>query len=210
MHTRPRSLSDARFFSIQELLRSVEPTDESGSELADRAQAAVSIVLREAPRLDVLLIRRAEAEGDPWSGHMALPGGRRDATDRDLLHTAIRETREETAVPLSDMGLPLGHLAPVTPATRRLPPIVIFPYVFGVPAGTAARAASREVDEVLWTPLETLMRPDVIDTVEIPTGDTVRVFPCFRLGERIVWGLTFRILSGFLDLLKTSAPRSGW
>ena len=41
-------------------------------------QAAVSVVLRSAVGLDLLLIKRAHFDRDPWSGHMALPGGRRD------------------------------------------------------------------------------------------------------------------------------------
>jgi 8-oxo-dGTP pyrophosphatase MutT (NUDIX family) len=65
----------------------------------ERPQAAVALLL--APNPDqLLLIRRADRVGDPWSGHLALPGGGRQARDRDLLATAIRETAEETAVEL--------------------------------------------------------------------------------------------------------------
>ena len=39
-------------------------------------RAAVAIVLRQGdPGLEFLLIKRAEREGDPWSGQVALPGG---------------------------------------------------------------------------------------------------------------------------------------
>ncbi|MGH7524260.1 MAG: NUDIX domain-containing protein, partial [Gemmatimonadales bacterium] len=64
-----------------------------------RAFAAVALVLAEEPDR-LLLIRRAEREGDPWSGHLALPGGRRQESDSDLLATATRETREETGIHL--------------------------------------------------------------------------------------------------------------
>src|SRR2546421_732987 len=64
--------------------------------------AAVSLVLVEGPRgVDLLLIRRAERPDDPWSGQIALPGGRQDPDDVDLLATAARETREETGVELA-------------------------------------------------------------------------------------------------------------
>ena len=61
--------------------------------------AAVAIVLAPDPDA-VLLIRRAERAGDPWSGHMALPGGRYEPKDPDLLGTALRETVEEVGVAL--------------------------------------------------------------------------------------------------------------
>lgn len=204
MRSRHAKLSDPRFLSIRDVLQARDVPGQSPPEAPDRTQAAVSIVLRQTPDLEILLIRRAEAEGDPWSGHMALPGGRRDPGDPDLLHTAIRETEEETSVPLASVGVGLGRLGPIEPATRRLPPISIFPYVFAVPGTATADAASREVDEVLWVPVRVLMDSPDSDTVEIPLGDTVRVFPCFRIGERVVWGLTFRILTDFLDVLKAA------
>ena len=63
------------------------------------SEAAVSLLLRPSgDGLKFLAIKRAESEGDPWSGHMALPGGRRDAEDEDLWVTAVRETWEETGL----------------------------------------------------------------------------------------------------------------
>lgn len=174
-----------------------------------RVHAAVSLILRTGPDLDLLLIRRAEAEGDPWSGHMALPGGRRDPQDETLLHTAIRETQEETGLRLGDSGVALGPMSPLVPATRRLPPISIFPFVFGVPAGTPARAASPEVDEVLWTPVSYLQSTEASGTVDIPLGDMNRTFPCLRVGHRVIWGLTYRILQEFFLMLGERSPEAG-
>jgi 8-oxo-dGTP pyrophosphatase MutT (NUDIX family) len=168
---------------------------------ANAVQAAVSLVLRAGPDIELLLIRRAEAEGDPWSGHMALPGGRRDPLDESLLETAVRETLEETGVCLTESGVPFGPLAPLVPNNRRLPPISIFPFVFGVPEGTLARAASSEVDEVLWTPVSYLQSEQASGTVEIPLGDTNRSFPCLRVGDRVVWGLTYRILQDLFRMI---------
>jgi len=166
-----------------------------------RTDAAVALVLREGPDLDLLLIRRAEAHGDPWSGHMALPGGRWDAGDPDLFHTAVRETLEETGVRLSGEGDPLGRLAALNPATRRLPPITIYPFVFSVSRGTEVNASSHEVDEVLWVPLADLTAPSSAGMVEIELHDARRDFPCLRVDGRVIWGLTYRILDQFLPLL---------
>ncbi len=179
------------------------------SEARNRVHAAVSLILRERDELEVLLIRRAEAEGDPWSGQMALPGGRRDPSDPNLMVTAIRETEEEVALRLEESGVHLGRLEALIPATKRLPPITIFPFVFGVPKNASAKASSREVDEVLWVPLSALRDPQAASTVEIHYGDAdSRTFPCFRVQGRVIWGLTYRILTGFFETLATAAsPR---
>ncbi len=163
-------------------------------------EAAVSVVLRTAGDLEVLLIKRAVSERDPWSGHMALPGGRRDPADTDLLRTAVRETAEETGVRLDPSACHLGRLPEVTPNHERLPRLTVVPYVFGVAATTEARVSSPEVESVHWVSLPTLMRPETRRSVTIRLPDGPEDFPCFRVGELVVWGLTFRILTGFLEL----------
>ena len=61
-------------------------------------RAAVALILRDPGdgTLEFLMIKRADYEGDPWSGHVALPGGRHEQGDPTLEATAIRETWEET------------------------------------------------------------------------------------------------------------------
>jgi 8-oxo-dGTP pyrophosphatase MutT (NUDIX family) len=46
---------------------------------------------------ELLLIRRAEHPSDPWSGHMALPGGRNDPQDTSLYETVVRECAKRSA-----------------------------------------------------------------------------------------------------------------
>lgn len=200
-------LSDHRLASVKEALANTEDRPVSSEEThGDRVHAAVSLILRTGEDLEILFIKRAESKGDPWSGQMALPGGRKDRADSTLLDTAIRETLEETSVSLAEHGLPLGSMEPTVPATVRLPPITIFPFVFGVPDDTKARIASREVDEVLWVPLTTLTSPETSGTVEITYKDSPsRTFPCWRVDGRVVWGLTYRILNRFLEISALSS-----
>ncbi|WP_405283119.1 CoA pyrophosphatase [Gaopeijia maritima] len=169
-------------------------------------EAAVAVVLRGRPDdLDLLLIKRARSDRDPWSGHMALPGGRHDATDESLLHTAVRETREETGVLLEPssgvVSGPLGALPFVAPSGPGLPPIRISPWVFGVPAHTEARVASDEVAEIHWVSLATLTDPAVQGDVDMPVPGGPRAFPCFHVAGEIVWGLTYRILDDLITRL---------
>jgi len=191
--------ADPRFGVLREALAAyASDPDDPAPAAADSLRAAVALVVRGREPLEVLLIKRARREGDPWSGHMALPGGRRDAADPSLLQTAVRETKEETGVELADVGVHLGRIETVRTESPLLPRMSITPHVFGVPADTPAQAASSEVDAVHWVPLNVLRQPAVRGTVEIPLPDGPQGFPCLRVVDDVVWGLTYRILDHFL------------
>ncbi|GMV03892.1 MAG: hypothetical protein AMXMBFR53_01740 [Gemmatimonadota bacterium] len=193
--------TDPRFWVLSEALASyAADADDPPPPDPDYLQAAVSVVVRANHDLELLLIKRARSERDPWSGHMALPGGRKDLEDPDLQVTAVRETLEETGLDLARLGVPLGRLDEIKPGSVRLPKLTIAPFVYGVPSDAGARVASREVDAIHWVPLERLRAPDCHGHVEIPLPGGVRSFPCFHVAGEIVWGLTYRILQQFLDL----------
>ncbi len=195
-----RLVSDARLRRLQDRLSRRPEAGTEPEPLEGHTEAAVSLIIRASAELDVLLIRRAESERDPWSGHIALPGGRRDIGDVSLAHTAIRETSEETGVELSTSGSSLGRLKRVVPSHPNLPPITITPYVFGVLEHVEARVNSAEVDQVLWMPLPVLLDPKTCGTTTIPLPEGPADFPCYNVGGHTIWGLTFRILSEFGEL----------
>jgi 8-oxo-dGTP pyrophosphatase MutT (NUDIX family) len=158
----------------------------------------VAVVL--APNPDaILLIRRAERTGDPWSGHMALPGGRRQPGDPDLLTTAMRETWEEVGIDLSRDDL-AGSLDDVVPRTPVLPPIAVRPYVF--PLGVRPEVVlNPEVASATWVSLDHLLRLDTHHPVWLEVAGTSRQVQAYQLEGGIVWGMTERILSGLTALL---------
>jgi len=166
----------------------------------DTPQAAVALIVRGNPELEVLLIKRADSERDPWSGHIALPGGRRDDDDGTLLLTAIRETMEEVGIDLERKACLLGRLDAVGPASPRLPPLMVTPFVFGITSEAGAYVASPEVAEVFWVPVRELISPDSRSTVEIPLPGGPREFPCYRLAGQVIWGLTYRMIEQFLEI----------
>ncbi len=164
-----------------------------------RIQAAVAMVLvpaGEGPEL--LFIKRTERDDDPWSGQMAMPGGRRDdEEDRDLLQTAIRETREETAVELAEAEM-MGVLDDLSPSSPHLPPILVRPFVFLLPTRPAV-SISDEVALHLWVPLSRL--PASRSLEEIVIREFRITASGYRLGPHFVWGMTERIVTPFLNLV---------
>jgi 8-oxo-dGTP pyrophosphatase MutT (NUDIX family) len=169
----------------------------------DDVGAAVAAILREGERdAEVLLIRRAERHADPWSGHMAFPGGRRDASDRDLVETAMRETREEVGLSLDRSAKLLGRLDDIPAIGRgRLLGIQIRPFVFELHE-TPDLVTNEEVAEALWAPLGPMLRGEV-DTVR-PVEHEGMTFqmPAYDVEGRIVWGLTHRMLQLLLDIVR--------
>jgi 8-oxo-dGTP pyrophosphatase MutT (NUDIX family) len=144
----------------------------------------------------VLFIRRAERTGDPWSGHMALPGGRRDADDADLIATAIRETAEEVGLELPASAL-LGSLDDVVPRTPVLPPIAVRPYVFALPARPLL-TLNPEVAAARWVYLDHLLNPATYHPVWIQIRGEHREVPAYQLDDAIIWGMTERVVTGLL------------
>ena len=193
-------IPDARLRKLADRLSGQPEHEREPRPLEGHTEAAVALILRASTDLEVLLIKRAESERDPWSGHVALPGGRRDAQDANLAQTAIRETSEETGVELSSSGWFLGRLARVLPSSPRLPPITITPYVFGVPEHVEAVADSAEVDHVLWVTLSVLLDPKTRGTTTVQLREGPADFPCYEVDGHAIWGLTFRILSEFGQL----------
>jgi len=173
------------------------------SELERGRRAAVALVLSPAIEdagLSVLLVRRAEREGDPWSGHMAFPGGHEHPEDPDLLHTARRETLEEVGIDLTGAEL-LGRLDDVSPLRAEL---TVRPFVFWssiVPDATL----SAEVAETLWVPLDALATDGLKSLHEVEVrGARMRV-PAYVIGARVVWGMTYYLLERFLAQVARAA-----
>lgn len=160
-------------------------------------------MVRPADVVELLLIERAEKEGDPWSGHMALPGGRREPGDHDLLATALRETREEVGVVVPRATV-LGGLDELRPSARRRFSITIAPFVAVVPVETRPVPAPAEVETAIWVPLPHLASDQAVDEVLIELEEESLSLPALTYQEYVIWGLTHRILTGFMDIARAA------
>ncbi|MBX7195943.1 MAG: CoA pyrophosphatase [Sandaracinaceae bacterium] len=186
---------------IAERLRHKAPERIEGERV--RGRAAVAAILRElrpgAP--EILFIRRADKPGDPWSGHMAFPGGRQEPGDDDLAATARRETFEEIGLALDRHGELLGALDDVPAFARgQLTGMVVTPTVWLL-RDTPVLAPNHEVDEIHWASLPVLRSGALDTTIDYSwQGQTLKL-PGYRVGERVVWGLTHRMLSLLFERL---------
>jgi 8-oxo-dGTP pyrophosphatase MutT (NUDIX family) len=171
-------------------------------------EAAVTIVEAAEPEDSVLLIRRAEREGDPWSGHWSFPGGRRDETDADALATALRELEEECAIRLAreDCAAALPHAI----ARRRAGPyLVVAPFVFRVPRQLAAVPDPIECAEAVWVPMRILRDRGRHRLLPVPrTPDDMR-FAAIDLAGGPLWGFTYRLITDWLELTPQH-PQAGF
>lgn len=149
--------------------------------------------------MELLLIKRSVRQGDPWSGHMALPGGRHDPADSSAAETAIRETWEEVGIDLRLADRRLGRLDDVEPGSAKLQ-IVVSPFVFCVPPGTTT-TINEEVERAYWVGCRRLAAPQA--TTEylhaLESGEQVS-FPAIGYEDDVIWGLTYRILRQFIEI----------
>jgi 8-oxo-dGTP pyrophosphatase MutT (NUDIX family) len=167
-------------------------------------RAAVAMILRPQPDdTEVLLIQRTDRLGDPWSGHMAFPGGREDAGDPELHHTAARETREEVGIDLHRTADLIGGLDDVQAVARDRPlSMIIRPYIYALHQDVTTRPDHREVRETVWLPLSFLTRPDAHGVYQRELNGTLQDFPAFVYQGYTIWGLTYRMLTTFLEVVR--------
>lgn len=144
-------------------------------------------------------MKRAERSGDPWSGHISLPGGRYETLDADLQATAIRETREELGIDLTGARY-LGQLASLHPRSAGPSGIEVTPFVFLTEVAVEP-ICNEEALAAFWLPLETAAAGTLDGTYTYP--GSAMAFPSWNYEGHVIWGLTWRILGDVLGLGKT-------
>ena len=175
--------------------------------------ASVALVLREVGAdLEALFIRRAEHEADPWSGHLAFPGGRLDAEDADARSAAERETVEELGVDLTDSSRVrcLGQLSDVLGHAES---IRVSAYVYGI-SGNPSLRPNHEVRDAFWTPLHHCTDPHRQSVRDFSYLDVSMPLPTIRLLEDdnapVLWGITYKFMDDFMSTIGRPIPFMPW
>ena len=169
-------------------------------------RAAVAALLRAGREgLELLFIRRAEHEGDPWSGHISFPGGRSEPGDDGPMATAIRETAEETGLNLRQDAELLGGLDEIRAMARGRPvDLTIAPFVFRL-LRPAEPAPNHEVVSLHWLPLERLLAPESRASMDYQHEGATLELPCLRIDDLVIWGLTYRMFDNLRELVEAAS-----
>ena len=166
-------------------------------------RSAVALILREGVQgVEALMIKRADREGDPWSGHMAFPGGRAEGGDHNILHTARRETWEEIGLDTDVHTRYLGRLSDISAGSHRgYKAMVITPYVLTMD-NTPKLSINHEVAEVIWVPLVFLADKGNREKMQWQRKKQRFDLPCYFYQQRRIWGLSLMMLDELVGLVR--------
>lgn len=166
-------------------------------------RSAVTLSLREnRGDLEVLMMQRAQREGDPWSGQMSFPGGRMDPTDRHSYDAAVRECQEEVGIDLLADAVTIGRLSDVHTHMKVGPAaMTVSAYLFYLEQ-TPTIVPNYEVADTIWLPLNYLADQTNRTTMEWQReGEDAMVLPCYYYQEKQVWGLSLLILDELVSVV---------
>lgn len=164
-----------------------EVSDEQG------ANAAVALLFKGFANPSILFVKRIQNPADPWSGQIALPGGKRDGKDKSLKDTVIRETLEETGINLERCRF-LGVMSVLKSMPR--PEIKVLPFVIFLEHEPAITLSERELEKYVWIPIEQLAKNKA--TVTFSYGES----PAYVINDTVIWGLTHRIIEELMQMLE--------
>ena len=186
---------------------------ESPVDPAPSKRAAVAISVRSGVSgPEILMIQRAVRQGDPWSGHMGFPGGRKDESDVSDMACAKRETREEIGFDLDIYGELVCQLSDVNTGWRAdRPEMLVAPFVFKV-GSTPVFELNHEVDDTLWVPLSFLLNDANRSRHQWDWRGEVLESDAFTFDDRLIWGLSLMMIDELLQIIadreNTLAPVS--
>ena len=146
-----------------------------------------------------LLFTKRSEEVKYHKGEISFPGGVVDEEDKELIHTALREAREEIGLKESDVQI-IGVLDDIVTITEFIvtPIVGLFPYPYPF------KVSEVEIAELIEVPLSFLLDDNCTSEREIFRGGEREIVYAYQYGKHIIWGATARILKQFLGLILIS------
>ena len=163
--------------------------------------ASVGVLVAETlPTPHICFIRRAKWDGDPWSEHIAFPGGSR-LSDETALQTVRREVHEEVGVSLGEDAelTQLPQLRIRLAGRERL--LLLDAFVCHLTGPLPPLRCGPEVASAFWTPVSDLWNAQNLDHLVLGDRGDVLVYPAVRLPQGVVFGITLRVLTLLSDQL---------
>jgi 8-oxo-dGTP pyrophosphatase MutT (NUDIX family) len=149
-------------------------------------------------RIYTVFIKRTEYNG-VHSGQISLPGGMFKKSDSSLSYTALRETMEETGMPVKEASV-IGQLTRLhIPVSN----INVFPFVAVSNKRPDFIPDPTEVQYLIETSLDDLLNPLNQKTKIMQIAETAIEVPYFDVRENHIWGATAMIVSEFLEVYKS-------
>jgi 8-oxo-dGTP pyrophosphatase MutT (NUDIX family) len=166
-----------------------------------RTRAAVALIMRELPGdLEILFIERATDDRDPWSGHLAFPGGKVEQGEQ-ARQAAERETREEIGLALESERY-LGRMSDIVGANL---PVRVSCFAYATASRAIQPVVSPEVRDVFWVRLSDIRDPERHQMATVGfSGRTLEV-PGIILPQAdkpVLWGITYRLVMQFLEIIQ--------
>jgi 8-oxo-dGTP pyrophosphatase MutT (NUDIX family) len=131
-------------------------------------------------------------------GEISFPGGNYDATDEDLLATALREAHEEIGLKPQDVSF-LGALDEMMTMTD----FIVSPFVGHIPYPYTFVPSHEEIEEIIILPLAGFLEAGVLSEEYRTYNKKTEKVSIYQSGGHVIWGATARILRQFLELIPT-------
>jgi len=185
---------------LEVLRRALEADTAFASESAARRASVCVLIAGGDQTPAVCLVRRAKWAGDPWSEHIALPGGTQRENETPS-ETVRREVEEEVGISITEAkelnALPQLQIR----LAGRERTLLLDSFVHHVAGPVPALRCSAEIHSAFWVPVTDLWDPANLDHLALgDRGDTL-VYPAVRLPEGMVFGITLRVLTLLSDRL---------
>lgn len=203
--------------NIVQLLASYRPKKAFSRLWVKRSAVAIVIDQANTEHASVLLIKRADNERDPWSGHMAFPGGRYEVEDKNCLATAKREMQEEVGFDIDQLatdsaangstdGRCIARLSDIKTSKRATPnTMIVSPYIFSV-QNKPNLVANHEVADTVWVPLSFFSALENRSIYTMNYQDRSIDMPCYRYQDNVIWGITLSMIDEMLRALGAEIP----